>query len=150
MERIDTRDLIAGLTLAALGAFVAWYASDHYAIGRVSRMGPGFAPVALGCVLAGLGTIIALLALRKAIPTADQLPFEWRPLLAVLTAVLVFSGLVERLGLVPATVALVMLAALAEKPYKPKRTLLLGLCVSALAWLIFSVGLQMTLPAFNL
>ena len=150
MERIDTRDLIAGLALAALGAFVAWYASDHYAIGRVSRMGPGFAPVALGCILTGLGAIIALLALRKAIPPADQLPFEWRPLLAVLTAVLVFSGLVERLGLVPATVALVMLAALAEKPYKPKRTLLLGLCVSALAWLIFSVGLQMTLPAFNL
>ena len=110
---MNSRDLIAGLALAALGTFVALYACESYPIGRVARMGPGFAPVALGWILAGFGAVIALLALRKAAPPIDQLSFEWRPLLPVLTAILVFSGTVETLGLVPATVALIMLAAMA-------------------------------------
>lgn len=62
MERIDTRDLIVGSALAALGIFATWYASDHYPIGRVARMCPGFAPLALGCILTGSGATIALLA----------------------------------------------------------------------------------------
>lgn len=74
--------------------------------------------------------------------------FSWRPLLAVLVAMLVFSQTVETLGLMPATCLLTLCAAAAERPYRLKRSLALGVGLALLAWLIFSVGLDMPLPAF--
>lgn len=149
MRHIEYRDLVAGIVLAALGLFVALYAGSHYTVGQASRMGPGFFPVALGWVLVVLGAIIAVLAFRKGVHALTPPPFALRPLIAVPAAILAFSLLVNRLGLVPATIALTFIAVAAETPYKWKRTAILALSLSLIAWLIFTVGLSMTLPAFT-
>ncbi len=149
MRQIEYRDLIAGVLLASLGLFVALYAASHYTVGQASRMGPGFFPVALGWVLVGLGIIIALLSFRKAVHVLQPPAFALRALIAVPTAILVFSLLVNRLGLVPATMALTFIAVAAEHPYHLRRTAILAICLSLIAWLIFTVGLSMTLPAFT-
>lgn len=148
MAHVDRRDLVAGLLLAALGVFVALYAGSHYTLGTAGQMGPGYFPVMLGWLLAALGTVIALLSLRRAAQALQPPPLARRALVAVPVAVLVFSALVERVGLVPATVALTFIATAAERPYRVRRTAVLSLCLALLAWLIFSVGLGMTLPAF--
>ncbi len=149
MRYIDIRDLIAGLVLIAIGITVSLYAGEHYDFGTVSRMGPGFFPVVLGRVLAALGVIIGLIAFRRTAHVLTPPPFALRPLLAVLAAITVFLLLVERAGLVPATWLLVCVAALAEQPYNWRRTLILALSLSLIVWLIFTVALQMTLPAFT-
>lgn len=149
MKHIEYRDLIAGIVLAGFGLFVALYAAGHHTIGEPARMGPGFFPVALGWVLVGLGVVIAMLAFRKTVQVLHPPPVSLRALIAVPVAILVFSLLVERLGLVPATVALTFVAVFAEKPFKLRRTVLLAAGLSLLAWLIFTVWLGMTLPAFN-
>lgn len=149
MRHIETRDLIAGGVLAAFGVFVALYAAHHYEVGEPSRMGPGFFPVALGWLLAGLGVVIALMSLRKTVQVLHPPPVSLRALLAIAAAILVFSLLVERLGLVPATVALTFVAVFAERPVRWRRTLLLAGGLSLLSWLVFTVGLGMTLPAFT-
>lgn len=148
MKYLDTRELIAGLSLMAVGLFVALYAWGHYQIGQPARMGPGFFPVVLGSVLALLGVIVALMAFRPTLHVLIPPPFAVRPLLAVLASVAVFSLLINRLGLIPATFALTLVAALAERPYKLRRTVLLSIALSAIAWLTFTLGLQMNLPAF--
>jgi hypothetical protein len=148
VRHLEIRDLIAGAVLAAFGLFVALYAAHHYEIGSPASMGPGFFPVALGWLLAGLGIVIALMSLRKTVQVLQPPPFSWRALLAIAAAILVFSLLVERLGLVPATVALTGVAVFAERPVRWRRTLMLAGGLSLLSWLVFTVALGMTLPAF--
>lgn len=148
MRHIEYRDLVAGIILSAFGLSVALYAASHYQVGAPSRMGPGFFPVALGWTLTGLGGVIALMSLRKTVQVLHPPPFALRALIAVPAAILVFSLLVEPLGLVPAAVALTCVAVFAEKPVRLRRTLLLGASLALISWLIFTVGLGMTLPAF--
>lgn len=149
MKHVDIREFAGGLLLIVFGLFVALYAASNYTIGAPARMGPGFFPVVLGWLLAGLGVIITLLAFRQTVQHLHPPPFRPRPFLAVLGAILVFSLVIGRLGLVPATFALVCVAAFGESPYRLRRTVLLGICLGLLAWLVFTLGLQMTLPAFN-
>jgi hypothetical protein len=149
MRHIEYRDLAAGALMTSLGLFVALYAPSHYRMGEAARMGPGYFPTILGVVLVALGLLIGMFAFRKAVHALRPPPFVLRPLLAVLAAILTFSLLVERLGLVPAAIALTFVAALAERPFQPRRTVLLAIGLALISWLIFTVGLQMTLPAFT-
>ena len=149
MKQIELRDLIGGLALCAIGLFVALYAGSHYEVGRAARMGPGFFPVMLGWLLVGLGLLIVLLSFRRRVQALTPPPFRLRPLLAVLAAVAVFSLLIGRLGLVPATVALTFVAALGERQFKLRRTALLAVFLALLVWLTFTLGLGMQLPAFS-
>lgn len=150
VKHIEYRDLVGGVFLAALGLFVALYAGSHYQVGQPSHMGPGFFPVALGWILAVLGTVIALLALRRTAVRVQPASVAWRSMLAVLGSIATFGALIERLGLVPATIAMTLVAAFAERPVRLRRALLLGAALALMSWLIFIVGLQMTLPAFAL
>lgn len=146
--RVDWRDLAGGLACIAIGLFVVRHASRHYTVGELARMGPGFFPFVLGWMLAGLGALIAVLSLRRTVQALEPPPWRPRALAAVLAAVVVFALLVERAGLVPATLALTLVASAAERPYRWRRSIGLGLALALLAWLIFTVGLKMTLPAF--
>ncbi|MCA8868443.1 MAG: tripartite tricarboxylate transporter TctB family protein [Rhodobacteraceae bacterium] len=149
MKSFDKQDMIAGAVLGAFGMFVAIYAVRNYEFGTTASMGPGYFPAVLGGILAILGLIIMLLSIRH-IPSAEvwQAPFGLRPLLAVLVAVLVFASLILKLGLVPATIALSLVAALAEPKFRFQKAILLGVSLSLLSWLIFKVGLKMPLSAF--
>jgi len=148
MNKVDQRDLVAGIILAAFGLFVALYSASHYEVGEASRMGPGFFPVSLGWLLVALGLIVLLLAFRNTVQVLTPPPFALRAIVAVPCAILVFSLVVDRFGLVPATFALTLVAVLAEKPFKLRRTLMLAAGLSLISWLIFIVGLNMTLAAF--
>ncbi|MEO8279959.1 MAG: tripartite tricarboxylate transporter TctB family protein [Ideonella sp.] len=149
MRHIEYRDLTAGVLLGGVGLFTALYGASHYTIGDPARMGPGFFPVMLGGVLVVLGVIIVLLAFRKTVHALHPPPFALRALLAVSLSILVFSLLVNSLGLVPATIAMTFVAVAAETPYKLRRTAILSVSLALIAWLIFTVALSMTLPAFT-
>lgn len=149
MKHFDFRDFLGGVLLIGLGLFVAIYAGTHYRVGEPARMGPGFFPVSLGCILAGLGLIVLLLSFRPSAHAWEVPSVAFRPLIAILTAVAVFGLIVSRLGLMPATVALTFIAALAEPRLRWRRTVLLGASLALMAWLIFTLGLQMNLPAFS-
>lgn len=150
MKHIEYRDLAGGAGLVGIGAFVSAYAGTHYTVGEPSRMGPGFFPVALGILLACLGLVIAALAFRKVTHVLQPPPFRPRAVGAVLVSVAAFALLVNRAGLMPATFVLVLIAAFGGAEYKIKRTVLLGIALAVLAWLVFTIGLQMQLPAFTL
>lgn len=150
MKNIDIREFISGAALVAIGLFVALYASSHYEIGAPARMGPGFFPVALGWILCALGAMVIVFSFRQAMHALTPPPFALRPFLAVVIAVAAFAVLIERVGLMPTALVLAVIASLAGSRFKLGKAVLLGVSLAVLSWLIFTVGLQMTLPAFKL
>lgn len=150
MRHIDAREFISGAALVAIGLFVALYASSHYEIGVPARMGPGFFPTALGWIVGALGVLVIASSFRRAIHALTPPPFAVRPFLAVVIAVAAFAALIERIGLMPTALILAVIASFAGRNFKLGKAVLLGACLAVLSWLIFTVGLNMTLPAFKL
>lgn len=149
MKNFDRREFISGIAMIVVGAVVALYASSQYQVGTAARMGPGYFPTLLGSILAFLGLVVALLSFRAVVHAFEPPPFTPRPFIAVIAAVATFALLITRVGLIPTTLVVVVVTASGSNSFRPLRALLLGACLSVIAWLIFSFGLQMTLPAFN-
>ncbi len=144
----DIRDFIAGIFMLSLGLFVALYASSQYQVGTATRMGPGYFPSILGWMLAFLGVVVSLLSFRPVVHLLKPPPFTPRPFIAVIAAVALFALLIGRVGLAPTTILMVIVTASGSNSFQWRRALVLGISLSVIAWLIFSLGLQMTLPAF--
>lgn len=144
----DTRDFIAGIVMIASGVFVALYASSNYQVGDAARMGPGYFPTMLGWILAFLGLVIAALSFRTVVHILTPPPFTPRPFIAVIAAVAMFAVLINRIGLIPTTILMVIVTSAGSDSFRFPRAVVLGVCLAAIAWAIFVFGLQMTLPAF--
>jgi hypothetical protein len=139
----DFRDLLGGLMMMAIGIFAAVYA-QRYDLGQLHRMGPGYFPVMLGSLLAILGFFIALPALFR---QGTKIQVQWKNLLWVLASLLLFAGLLEKLGLILATIISVIASTMAsDLPWRSK--IILALSVALITYLIFSYGLGMYLPTW--
>ncbi|MBC9206376.1 tripartite tricarboxylate transporter TctB family protein [Roseomonas aerophila] len=140
----DLADIIGGVALIGGGAWFVLH-STGYNMGTLRRMGPGYFPVIIGSLVCLFGILVMVPAMFRqgTLPVPD-----WRPFVAICLSVLVFALVVERLGLVPATVCLTFVAALAER-VKPLQVVLLaaGLCVIGVV--VFSKGLGIPIPAFR-
>lgn len=143
----DIVDIITGMVLTALGLLVAAYATTHYNLGSLQRMGPGMVPMGIGSLIALLGIILAISgAFRTNVPMPS---IEWRPLAAILCAILAFSLAVPRVGLVPAIILLTSLTSLADKQLRLKTILVLTTFLVVAAVLIFRIALDMNIPIFR-
>lgn len=143
--RRDWADLLGGGAMAALGLAVAAYSAAQYDIGSLRRMGPGFLPLSLGVTLAVFGAVIALPAWSR---PGQAVAVAWREALAVLASILIFGLGMTRLGLVPATVLAVLVASAPAPHGSIAWRLVLAGVVSLLTWLVFSVGLRLSIPVW--
>lgn len=141
--RRDYYDILGGAALAAIGLCVSAYAAVHYDFGSLRRMGPGFFPVVLGLMLAGLGLIVAIPAWGR---STDARPFELPETLGALGAIIFFALTMDRIGLILATALSVLIATLPAARKGLGWRLVLGGTVTLLVWLVFGVGLSMTIP----
>lgn len=144
VRRLNIAEILAALAFVGLGAFMLWQASG-YPYGEIRRMGPGFFPVWIGVVLVGFGVALVLEVRHLKTPVP---PVAFRPLLAIPFGLLGFALLVERAGLVPATMLLIAASTLGDRPFRPRAALLTTVAVTALAYLILIRGLGMPLDAF--
>ncbi|RJE79658.1 tripartite tricarboxylate transporter TctB family protein [Paracoccus sp. JM45] len=144
MQR-DYYDLIWGGILALLGLGVAAYAVAHYDFGSLRRMGPGFFPVLLGIGLAGLGTIIAVPAFGR---TTEARAFAWPETIGVIGSLLLFGLLLNRLGLMGSTAITVLVASSVAPRKGILWRLVLTVVVTALVWVLFVLGLDMSIPVW--
>jgi len=145
MRHRDLQDLIGGILLAALGVFVALYA-QRYGYGTPARMGPGFFPYWLGWILAALGVQIALPAWFRRSPA--PLDVQWRNLLFVLGAIVLFAFTLKLVGMVLATFASAFVATLAERDFGWRGRVIVSAGVAAVTVAIFIGGLSMVLPVW--
>ena len=142
MQR-DWPEALGGLILAIIGIGAALWAWQHYDMGTLRRMGPGFFPVAIGLALTGFGLIIALPAMWR---SGEGAPLDITSLVLILTAILAFGLALPRMGLVGSSFVAVLIATL---PAQRKGWLwrgLLALSITAITVLVFHLGLRMTLP----
>lgn len=107
---LTTRNRITGAVIAVVGLFVVVEALG-YGLGSIFRLGPGALPFALGILLILSGALVAVVN-DDGDEAASRI--AWRPLVAVLSALLAFALLIESAGLLAATAGLVIISGLAD------------------------------------
>ena len=147
-EPTARQDLIGGLLSVALGTFALVTASD-YPMGTLLRMGPGLFPSVIAALIVLLGLALIAAAFRSR-PSRSSGAISLRPVLMIGTGVVLFAVMLERWGLVPATLALVLVSSLAEPRWRPLRAAALAIAVTALVYVIFIVVLQIPVSALSL
>lgn len=148
------KDYYGGGLMTLIGlATVA--AGLQYHTGTLSKMGPGFFPVALGALLALVGVMIAVSARNDTPADAKAsghghgagLP-DFRGCACIILGVLSFLLLGKYGGLIPATFSIVFISALGDRTNTVKQAALLALAMSVIAAVVFWWALQLQLPLF--
>ena len=139
------QDLVAGSSAVLFGLLVL-VTSLSYPTGSLLRMGPGFFPAVLAGLIMLLG--LALLASAwRAWPPGAPVVIRFRPVAAIGAGIILFALLLGRAGLVPATLALVLVSSLAEPVWRPKRAIGVALAMMALMYVVFIVVLRTPIAA---
>ena len=137
-------DFWAGLAFGAFGLFVSIYAATNYQLGTAVRMGPGYFPTWIGALVALLGAVLLLQALRFDGPPLAR--WHWRPTLLILAAGVAFGYLLKPLGLVLATVALVLVSALGGHEFRWREAIILAAVLAVFSIGVFVYGLGLPFP----
>jgi len=141
VQRLASKDLWSGLMFAGFGLLALALAGD-LRVGTAARMGPGYVPRLLAWSLIALGAVIAL---RGAIRHREAIAgLQWRPIALVSFGLVAFALLLESTGLVPALVALVLLASFARRDAGLIETAATAGALAVLCIGIFKLGLGMT------
>lgn len=142
-------DYYGGALMIALG-LGASLQSRSYELGTLSRMGPGFFPLALGIILALTGLAIVVTA-KPVAAEGDGHPWspEWRGWLCIALAIVAFIVLGTHGGLVPASFAVVFISALGDRRNTITSALILALATVLVAVTVFWWGLHVQFPLFS-
>lgn len=145
MKLKNPKDFWSGIMFASFGlAFAIIVQYYEYPMGSASRMGAGYFPFVLGCVMAVLGfIIIAQSLLTTGTPISK---FAWRPLIWVLGGFVIFGLTAKWLGLVIAIVLLVMISAYGGHEFKLKESLISSAILAAGSVAVFVYGLKLPFP----
>ncbi|OYD83655.1 tripartite tricarboxylate transporter TctB family protein [Azospirillum brasilense] len=111
-----TEELASGLALAALGMAAGAFIVASYPLGTARQLGPGAMPALVALILVLLGGVIAVRSLwEQGHGEGIDLRAALRPAGLILGAILLFGGLVDTLGVVPASAVAVVGSALASR-----------------------------------
>jgi hypothetical protein len=139
------QDLGAGLVFVAIGVAGIAFGQD-LAFGSAARMGPGYFPTLLSYLIIGIGIVLAAKGLITDGPRIE--PIYFRPLFAILAAILAFGVLIDRIGLALTAAVLTVGAAYARRDVNLKETLLLAAGLALFTVGVFVYALTQPLPAW--
>jgi len=142
-----TKDFKAGLIFMFFGIASAAI-SGSYQIGTSANMGPGYFPFALGGVLTLLGLVISLSSLSRGEGTRKARSFRAKPLVLVLSSVVLFGLFLRPLGLVLSTVILIIVSSMASEEFKKKEAILNALVLLAIVLIVFVYFLKFQIPVW--
>ena len=142
----DTTNAICGVFFILSGAIFAAQ-SLSVELGTWLRIGPGGLPLVLSILLALLGVVILVAALRVEGEPIGKL--AWRGMLFILLAPIVFGLTVRPLGFVPAVFITAMIASFASYKMTPLFALALSVLLTIFSVLVFSYGLGLPFERFG-
>lgn len=142
MSRLLSKDFLSGVMFIAFG-LAALYFGRNLQMGTPVRMGPGYVPHMLAYIMMSLGGIITVVALVT--PGERTEAPKWKPITMVTIGIVCFAALFERAGLLPALVALVLIASLGGEEFKLTEVLGTMIVLAVLCVLVFKVGLGMNI-----
>ncbi|HEY1059294.1 MAG TPA: tripartite tricarboxylate transporter TctB family protein [Limnobacter sp.] len=142
----NLRDFWSGLLYLLVGAAAVWL-GDDYPMGTAVRMGPGYFPIVLGYLLAGIGLLCVL---RAFVQAGDPLEgFAWTKVAWVTVAVTAFGLIVQGAGLAAAVAAVVVLSALASRHFSWKWSVGIAVGSAVFCALVFVKGLGIPMPVIG-
>jgi putative tricarboxylic transport membrane protein len=137
------QDLAAGLLFLGFAAAGLWISSD-YPLGTAVRMSSGYFPRILCIALAVLGIcIIAQSLIAEGRPISR---ISIRPVVLIPVSVLLFALSINTLGLVVASILIVIVGSLASAQTRWREMLIAALVLSAAAVMIFVKAIGLLLP----
>ncbi len=142
----NNKDFLAGLLFILIGGLAVVIARD-YPMGSAMRMGPGYFPTILGSILCLFGVYVMV----RGIVSGERVKGEWgwKPLALIALSIVLFGFLIDRLGMIPALVAMFFVSAFAGREFRFKEVLLLAVLMSAFAAGVFVYGLKLPYPLFG-
>jgi hypothetical protein len=145
--RVNGRDMACGTLFIAIGLFFALNAWWGLRIGRAFEMGPGYFPILLGSLLAGLGAFITIGSLGK---PSEAFGFgAWRGTVMVCLAVVFFAVTARPLGMLPSLLVSTFIAAYATKEATFRSAIILSLVLSAFNIGLFVYALRLPYPVIG-
>jgi hypothetical protein len=141
------QDILAGALFASVG-IAALVAGAGYPAGTATHMGAGYFPRLLAAILVAFGIAVAIAGLRKPSAPAAFSPLALEPALAVTGAMLAFAALLPWAGLVPASIAVVVIGSLGNRDFRFVEAIVSALLLSAFSALLFVRGIGLTIEMF--
>jgi hypothetical protein len=143
----NQRDFWAGLMFIVTGVAFAIGAYANYSMGTAARPGPAYFPFGLGVILAILGAIVLVQALRVQPADGGAVgPWAFRPLLVIIFAVVLFGLLLPKFGLFVALPVLIFVSAAGSDEFRWFESLIVAAVLTVFSWLVFIKGLGLTIP----
>lgn len=139
--KLNVWESAAAGAIILFGAVMA-YVGSSYGIGTLSQMGSGYFPTVLGIVTVLLGILTFLEVRNSESLRPDVSP---RAVVFIFGGLFVWAMLVERIGLVPSSIVLIILCTLARSPIRPVSMIATALLVSLGAAVIFLYGFNLPL-----
>jgi len=142
---LNNKDILAGVVFALCGAFFIVQTLLGLDIGSPLEMGPGYFPMMIGTLLIAFGAVILVNGVLKGAEALERL--NWRSIILIAAAPVLFGVLIQPTGLVPATAAAVIASCFASS--RMTMTFALGLTVGLTAGCVivfrFLLGLNLAL-----
>lgn len=142
-KQFNAKDIASGVILL-LVTVVGIYINLDYPLGTASRMGPGYMPLVVLVALGVLGMGVLLAGFYGSPERLEK--WAWREVGLILAALSIFGAMLEDIGLAAATVTLVVISGLADRTQTPKGIAALAVVLVAICWLVFTWGLQISVP----
>lgn len=141
-----SQDAVSGLMFLAVAIYVSVSTLLGLDVGSLAEMGPGFFPLALSIILGVIGVLV-LISVRP--DEDDQLPVNWRAVILIGGAPIAFGLTVRTLGLVPALLISVGMAAAASSRIKPLIGAIIIVGVTIFCVVVFKYGIGVPYDLFN-
>jgi hypothetical protein len=141
------KDFCSGVMFMLFGAAAIFFAAG-YNIGSAAKMGPGYFPFALGALLAALGVTLLLRSVFWTQGSQAGPAFHLKPLVLVLSAVVLFGLLLRPLGLLVSTTLLVVVSSRASHEFRWQETLLNAAVLIVVVLVVFVYCLDFQVPVW--
>jgi hypothetical protein len=138
----NKKDFFAGIMFGAFGVFFAGFGTQ-YTFGTAARMGPGYFPTVLGCILILLGIIVAVGGLSPKAEEQKVDRFAWSTLLFILGPIVLFGLLLNTIGLILCLVMLIAISSYASHEFTWKATVGNAVVLIALCMGVFVYALKL-------
>lgn len=143
----DRSDFAAGLVFVVVGIVYGRLSLDM-SLGTALRMGPGYFPFVLCCLLVLLGlAILGKSFLTQADGNFGHVP--WRALEMIALAIVFFGVFIMRLGLLPTVFVTALIGSLSSGQVSLKIALAVSLALAAFCTLVFAYGVSLPIPVLG-
>lgn len=139
-----TKDVFAGLMFLTFGIGAAVIA-QNYSLGTLARMGSGYFPMLIGGLIAIMGFAILVRAVIWPDSSEPVATIEFRPVLFIAAAIIIFGLVIDDFGIVAALAALIVIARFAGREGGLVELIVMVVVLTALVVGIFVYGLNIRL-----